>query len=61
MTTQLNINSVIENAKRVLHHYHRFRFLQARNPWEGLEADTFEDVAKWLRDVRDVDIFQIKH
>ena len=28
MTTQLNINSVIENAKRVITPLYRFRFLQ---------------------------------
>ncbi|HDL0589752.1 TPA: YbcC family protein [Staphylococcus aureus] len=60
MTTQLNINSVIENAKRVITPLSPISIFAARNPWEGLEADTFEDVAKWLRDVRDVDIFPNK-
>ncbi len=52
MTTQLNINSVIENAeKRVITPLSPISIFAARNRWEGLEADTFEDVAKWLHDV----------
>ncbi|MGT9231263.1 putative inorganic carbon transporter subunit DabA, partial [Enterococcus faecalis] len=29
----------------------------ARNPWEGLEGQTFNEIATWLKDIRDVDIY----
>ncbi|MGT0298587.1 hypothetical protein ACV566_01750 [Staphylococcus aureus] len=54
MTTQLNINSVIENAKRVI----TLNF--AAQSMGRIKADTFEDVAKWLHNHRDVDIFPNK-
>ncbi|HFG9107504.1 TPA: DUF2309 domain-containing protein [Staphylococcus argenteus] len=60
MTTQLNINEVIENAKRVITPLSPISIFAARNPWEGLEADTFEDVAEWLHDLKNVDIFPDK-
>ncbi|MGT0244441.1 hypothetical protein ACVNP1_16200 [Staphylococcus aureus] len=58
MTTQLNINSLIENAKRVITPLSPISILGAIHGKS--QADTFEDVANGYVTVRDVDIFPNK-
>lgn len=46
---QSDINELVNQAKRVITLYHRFQHFAARNPWEGLEDASFDQVAHWLK------------
>jgi uncharacterized protein YbcC (UPF0753/DUF2309 family) len=52
-----DINVLIESASRVIAPLWPISTFAARNPWMGLENQSFEQVAGWLKNTRDIDIY----
>ncbi|RDF44472.1 DUF2309 family protein, partial [Acinetobacter baumannii] len=52
-----DINVLIESASRVIAPLWPISTFAARNPWMGLENQSFDQVAGWLKNTRDVDIY----
>lgn len=52
-----DINVLIESASRVIAPLWPISTFAARNPWMGLEKQSFEQVADWLKNTRDIDIY----
>ncbi|MFB7304989.1 DUF2309 domain-containing protein [Heyndrickxia sporothermodurans] len=52
-----DINVLIESASQVIAPLWPISTFAARNPWMGLEKKSFDQVAGWLKDTRDVDIY----
>lgn len=53
----LDINDLVKSASRVIAPLWPIATFAARNPWMGLEGQSFEQVARWLKDTSDVDIY----
>ncbi|RAL26246.1 DUF2309 domain-containing protein [Thermoflavimicrobium daqui] len=53
----LDINHLVKSASRVIAPLWPIATFAARNPWMGLEGQSFEQIARWLKDSRDVDIY----
>jgi uncharacterized protein YbcC (UPF0753/DUF2309 family) len=52
-----DINDLVESASRVIAPLWPISRFAARNPWMGLEKQSFDQVAVWLKNTRDVDIY----
>lgn len=52
-----DINVLVESASRVIAPLWPISTFAARNPWMGLENQTFDQVAGWLKSTRGVDIY----
>ncbi|MRH43593.1 DUF2309 family protein [Aquibacillus halophilus] len=52
-----DINVLIEAASRVIAPLWPISTFAARNPWMGLENQPFDQVAEWLKNTRDIDIY----
>ncbi|MGI2278426.1 DUF2309 domain-containing protein [Staphylococcus cohnii] len=52
-----DIDQIISKASRVIVPLSPISVFAARNPWSNLEQYEFKDVAQWLANVRDVDIY----
>lgn len=52
-----DIHALVESASRVIAPLWPISTFAARSPWMGLEKLTFEQVANWLKNTRDVDIY----
>ncbi|AIM16162.1 hypothetical protein HW35_07515 [Bacillus sp. X1(2014)] len=52
-----DINVLVESASRVIAPLWPISTFAARNPWMGLEKQSFDQVADWLKNTRDVDIY----
>jgi uncharacterized protein YbcC (UPF0753/DUF2309 family) len=53
----LDINDLVKSASRSIAPLWPIATFAARNPWMGLEDQSFDQVARWLKDTRDVDIY----
>ncbi|WP_313800249.1 putative inorganic carbon transporter subunit DabA [Cytobacillus sp.] len=52
-----DIDALIESASQVIAPLWPISTFAARNPWMGLEKQSFDQVAGWLKDTHDVDIY----
>jgi len=52
-----DLNVLVQSASRVIAPLWPISTFAARNPWMGLEKQSFEQVAEWLKNTRDVDIY----
>ncbi len=52
-----DIDDVVRSASRVIVPLGPIESFVARSPWAGLEAQSFEQVARWLKEIRDVDMY----
>ncbi|WP_066060099.1 DUF2309 domain-containing protein [Robertmurraya korlensis] len=52
-----DFNVLIESASQVIAPLWPISTFAARNPWMGLERQSFDQVASWLKNTRDVDIY----
>lgn len=52
-----DLNVFITSASRVIAPLWPISTFAARNPWMGLENQPFDQVASWLKNTRDVDIY----
>ncbi|WP_276736285.1 YbcC family protein [Bacillus sp. (in: firmicutes)] len=52
-----DLNVCIQSASRVIAPLWPISTFAARNPWMGLENQSFDQVADWLKNTRDVDIY----
>lgn len=52
-----DITILIESASQVIAPLWPISTFAARNPWMGLEKQSFDHVASWLKDTRDIDIY----
>lgn len=54
---KLNINALVKAASRVIAPLWPISTFAARNPWMGLEGQTFEQVVEWLKKSKVVDLY----
>ncbi|MCD8909310.1 Na-translocating system protein MpsB [Staphylococcus gallinarum] len=52
-----DLNQLITNAQKVIVPLSPISVFAARSPWANLEDKNFDDVAQWLREVREVDMY----
>lgn len=52
-----NINDLVESASRVIAPLWPIATFAAHHPWMGLEKQSFEQVADWLKEISNVDIY----
>ncbi|MDN5637668.1 MAG: Na-translocating system protein MpsB [Staphylococcus equorum] len=52
-----DIRKLIDAASKVIVPLSSISVFAARSPWSGLEDKTFDEVAHWLKQVREVDIY----
>ncbi|KRG11058.1 DUF2309 domain-containing protein [Staphylococcus sp. NAM3COL9] len=52
-----DIRTLIDAASKVIVPLSPISVFAARSPWSGLEDKTFDEVAHWLKEVREVDIY----
>lgn len=52
-----NMNDLVESASRVIAPLWPIATFAAHHPWMGLEKQSFEQVADWLKEIRNVDIY----
>src|SRR3954467_15887219 len=53
----LDLNVLVESASKVIVPLGPITTFAARNPWAGMEQQSFEQVARHLNDICDVDIY----
>ena len=56
-----NINDLVASASRVIAPLWPIATFAAHHPWMGLEKQSFEQVADWLKEIRNVDIFLFRN
>lgn len=54
---EIDIKGLIESASRVIAPLSPISEFAARNPWMGLENQSFNQVAVWLKNIRGIDIY----
>ncbi len=54
---EIDIKGLVESASRVIAPLSPISEFAARNPWMGLENQSFNQVAVWLKNIRGIDIY----
>lgn len=54
---QVDIKSLVSSASQVIAPLGPISTFAARHPWMGLEGQTFEEVADWLKNTRNVELY----
>ncbi len=52
-----NMNDLVKSASRAIAPLWPIATFAAHHPWMGLEKQSFEQVADWLKEIRNVDIY----
>jgi len=53
----LDLTEIVKSASRVIAPLWPISRFAARHPWMGLEGQSFEQVARWMKETREVDIY----
>ncbi|GAE29369.1 DUF2309 domain-containing protein [Alkalihalobacillus hemicellulosilyticus] len=54
---KMDMDALVKSASRVIAPLWPIATFAARHPWMGLEKQSFEQVARWLKNTRNVDIY----
>ena len=54
-----NIKNIIQSASRVIVPLSPISIFAARNPWANMEEQTFEEVARWIKETQEINMYAL--